>query len=53
MGISNNFNDETETAGFDWLNYFLRRNTEQSVRQAGGLSLARAQGMDRKMLKHF
>jgi hypothetical protein len=30
MGTSNNFNDETETAGCDWLNSFLRRNTELS-----------------------
>jgi len=23
MGISNNFSDETGTAGYDWLKYFL------------------------------
>jgi hypothetical protein len=45
MGISNNLNDETETARHDWLNYFWWRNAEQSVRQAEGLSLAGAQGM--------
>jgi hypothetical protein len=39
MGISNNFNDETETAGYDRLNSFLRRNTKLSVRQAEGLYL--------------
>jgi hypothetical protein len=31
----------------------LRRNPELSVRQAEGLSLARAQGMDRKIVETF
>jgi hypothetical protein len=53
MGISHNFNDETETGGYDWLNSFLRRNAELSVGQAEGISLAGAQGMDREMLKRF
>jgi hypothetical protein len=48
MRISNNFNDETKTAGHDWLNSFLRRNTKLSMRQADGLSLAIAQGMGQK-----
>jgi hypothetical protein len=25
MGISNNFNDKTGTAGYDWLKYFLAK----------------------------
>jgi hypothetical protein len=53
MGISNNFSDETDTAGYCWLNSFLRRNPEPSARQAEGISLARAQGMDRKNVETF
>jgi hypothetical protein len=53
MVIFNNFNYETKTAGYDWLNCFLRRNPELSVRQAEGLSLARAHGMDRKNVEIF
>jgi hypothetical protein len=48
IGIFNNFNDVTETTGYDWLTSFLRRNPELSLSQAEGLSVARAQGIDRK-----
>jgi hypothetical protein len=53
MRISNHFNDETETEGYDWLNSIFRRNPELSVRQAEGLSEAVAQGMGRKNVKTF
>lgn len=53
MGVDNKFNEETETAGYDWLNSFLRRNPELSVRQAQGLSLARANGMNRENVASF
>lgn len=48
LGIRHHFNRETGMAGYDWLNSFLRRNKELSVRQSQGLSLARSEGMNRE-----
>lgn len=48
LGIEQNFDKETRKAGPHWLQSFLERNPELSVRQAEGLSLARAQGLNRE-----
>ena len=45
---SNNFNDETETAVYDWLKSFLAEERGLCVRHAKYPSLARAQRMNRK-----
>lgn len=39
--------------GFAWLRSFLERNPELSIRQAEGLSLCRARGMNREDVKKF
>lgn len=51
LGIKTNFNEESRKAGPHWLRSFLERNPELSVRQAEGLSLARAQGLNRAEVK--
>jgi hypothetical protein len=43
-GIYNNFNDVTETAEHDMLNFYLRRNPELIVLQAEGVFVDRARG---------
>ncbi|XP_018371513.1 PREDICTED: uncharacterized protein LOC108766610 [Trachymyrmex cornetzi] len=40
-------------AGYDWLWSFLRRNPDISVRQAEGLSMARARGLFRVKVQQF
>lgn len=47
LGIKHKFSHITKMAGYAWLSSFLERNPEISVRQAEGLSVARAQGMSR------
>ena len=39
--------------GYDWLWSFLRRNQDISVRQAEGLSMARARGLSRVKVQQF
>lgn len=47
LEIPHKFNRESGKAGYGWLKSFLERNPDLSVRQSEGLSLARAQGMNR------
>ncbi|RVE40996.1 hypothetical protein evm_014353, partial [Chilo suppressalis] len=47
LGLENSFNKETRMAGQHWLKSFLERHPELSIRQAEGLSIARAQGLNR------
>ncbi|KAJ8937931.1 hypothetical protein NQ318_005538 [Aromia moschata] len=42
-----------EMAGFAWMQSFLERHPELSVRQAEGLSLSRARGMNRDDVRQF
>lgn len=44
---------EKEKAGQHWLSSFLERNKDISVRQAEGLSVGRAQGMNREEVGAF
>lgn len=53
LNISHKFSKECEMAGYAWLNSFLRRNPELTIRQAEGLSVARGQGMNREDTSHF
>ncbi|KAJ0180122.1 hypothetical protein K1T71_004713 [Dendrolimus kikuchii] len=46
--VKHNFDKETRKAGPHWLQSFLERHSELSVRQAEGLSVARVQGLNRK-----
>lgn len=43
--IPNKFNKEKKMAGYDWLQLFLKRYPELSIRKAEGVSIARALGM--------
>lgn len=53
LNIQHKFSAVKEMAGFAWLQSFLERNPELSVRQAEGLSLARARGMNRQDVNEF
>lgn len=53
LGLGHTFNQETQMAGYDWLNSFFKRNPELTIRQAEGLSVARANGMNREEVTRF
>lgn len=53
LRIQHKFSKEKEKAGQHWLTSFLERNKDISVRQAEGLSVARAQGMNREEVGAF
>lgn len=53
LKIKHRFNHETNMAGYDWLNSFLLRNQEISIRMAQGLSIARGDGMNREEVHAF
>ncbi|CAG9572682.1 unnamed protein product [Danaus chrysippus] len=40
-------------AGNEWVKSFIERNPELSIRQAEGLSVARAKGLSRKEVNNF
>lgn len=48
LKLKHQFNTENRKAGYDWLNSFLRRHRDISVRKAEGISIAHATGMDRE-----
>ncbi|KAB0804493.1 hypothetical protein PPYR_01463 [Photinus pyralis] len=53
IGIKHRFNNETKKAGYDWLNAFLRRNPDISVRKSEGVSIARSQAMNRQEVEAY
>ncbi|KAJ8939864.1 hypothetical protein NQ318_017142 [Aromia moschata] len=53
LHIQHTFSAEKEMAGFAWMQSFLERHPELSVRQAEGLSLSRARGMNRDDVRQF
>ncbi|XP_050310853.1 uncharacterized protein LOC126746588 [Anthonomus grandis grandis] len=53
LGIGHRFNVDSERAGYDWLNSFLRRNSSLSVRKSEGVSVARAVGMSRPRVTEY
>ncbi|KAJ3622489.1 hypothetical protein MTP99_002996 [Tenebrio molitor] len=48
MGLKHSFLEKNKSAGKVWLDGFMRRTKILSLRKSEGLSLARAQGMNRK-----
>lgn len=53
MGLKHNFNKESEMAGPQWLKSFLERNPQIVLRQAEGLSIQRAKGLNRAEVAKF
>ncbi|XP_030749386.1 uncharacterized protein LOC115877377 [Sitophilus oryzae] len=53
LNIKHTFNREKGLAGYDWLNMFLKRNPDLSVRKAEGVSLARCQGMNKTEVSSY
>lgn len=51
--IPNNFNQEKQVAGKDWLRLFLRRNPDLSTRRAQNLNPARAQKLNRAIVSDY
>ena len=52
--IPNNFNEEAQMAGYDWLQGFLKRHQELSLRKPEALSMGRASGMNKlKVGRYF
>lgn len=47
LGIKHRFNMKSEKAGYDWVQMFLKRNSDISLRKSEGVSYARSQGMNR------
>lgn len=53
LKLPHTFNKETKRAGYDWLQSFLTRNPNLSVRKSEGVSVARARGMNRKCVDEY
>lgn len=53
FGIRHKFNKENKKAGYDWLQSFLRRHPDISVRKGEGVSVARAQGLSKEVVKQY
>lgn len=53
LGLKHNFNNESKMAGQQWLRSFLERNPEIALRQAEGLSIDRAMGLNRTEVANF
>jgi len=51
--IDNKFNEENSSAGRDWFLAFMRRHPQLSLRQAQGISYARAECMNKPMVHAF
>lgn len=53
LNLKHRFAKHTESAGNDWFQDFIRRNKELTIRKLEGLSLARAQGLNRSEIHKF
>ncbi|KAJ3639912.1 hypothetical protein Zmor_003240 [Zophobas morio] len=53
MGLQGRFNNTKKIAGNDWLKLFMRRNPTLSIRQSEGVSLARAEGMNKEEVQQY
>ncbi|XP_045773169.1 MFS-type transporter clz9-like [Maniola jurtina] len=47
LEIKHRFNESNEKAGYDWLQLFLKRNPDISLRKSEGVSYARGRGMNK------
>ncbi|XP_049790235.1 uncharacterized protein LOC126195653 [Schistocerca nitens] len=53
LNIQHNFNKELKKTAYDWLHSFLRRDSNIVVRRAEGVSVARAKGMNKDIVKEY
>lgn len=53
MNIKDKFDKTSGKAGYVWLTSFLRRHRDLSVRKSEGVSLARSQGMSKKVVSNY
>ncbi|XP_039278770.1 uncharacterized protein LOC120350253 [Nilaparvata lugens] len=53
LKLKHNFSHEKKQAGYDWLSSFLARNSELSIRQSEGVSLARVKGLNKIVVKEY
>lgn len=53
MGLRHRFNEDKKMAGADWLKLFLKRNPTLSIRKAEGVSLSRAEGMNKEEVNKY
>lgn len=53
MGLENRFNKDKKMAGADWLKLFLKRNPSLSIRKAEGVSMSRAEGMNKEEVQKY
>lgn len=53
MNYKNSFNEQTQKAGYDWLQSFLTRNPSLAVRKSEGVSKNRALGMNKNVVQQY
>lgn len=53
LKLKHKFDNEKQSAGNAWFKSFIERNPELSIRQAEGLSVARAKGLSREEVTNF
>lgn len=53
MGIKHQFNNKSGKAGYVWLEKFLKRHPDLSVRKSEGVSLARTRGMSKGIVTAY
>lgn len=53
LNIKHRFNMESEKAGYDWLQLFLKRHPDISVRKSEGVSIARSEAMNRTEVNDY
>lgn len=53
LQIKTSFSEDTGLAGFPWFNSFMRRNPSLRIRQAEGVSKARATGLNKKDVSDY
>ena len=53
LGLEGKFNKDKRIAGYDWFRSFMQRHPNLSVRQAEGLSVARAQSLNRETVSAY
>ncbi|XP_045765299.1 chaetoglobosin A biosynthesis cluster protein C-like [Maniola jurtina] len=53
LKLKHKFDHESQRAGNEWCKSFIERNPELAIRQAEGLSVARAKGLSREEVNNF